>query len=131
VAFAPLLWDGETDAAIYGIPQVDYFPHYATLSSVPRSLGGPITTNQSNINGFPNLLIAVRDAEVKRFVRAVGNSTFGEYSALPKVEDQIGKPLSSDVVNKRVNVKYTDVLARAYDFKTLGLRYYFLPKNHG
>ena len=91
---------------------------------MPRSLEDPITTNQNNIDGFLNMLVAARDAMVKRFVYAASSSTYGDHPGLPKVEDRIGKPLSPYAVTKYVNELYADVFARAYGFKTIGLRYF-------
>lgn len=103
---------------------VDYVLHQAALGSVPRSLEDPITTNGTNINGFLNMLVAARDAQVKRFVYAASSSTYGDHPALPKVEENIGKPLSPYAVTKYVNELYADVFARAYGFNTIGLRYF-------
>lgn len=103
---------------------VDYVLHQAALGSVPRSLEDPITTNAANIDGFLNMLVAARDAGVKRFVYAASSSTYGDHSGLPKVEDRIGKPLSPYAVTKLVNEQYADVFARAYGFRTIGLRYF-------
>jgi UDP-N-acetylglucosamine/UDP-N-acetylgalactosamine 4-epimerase len=102
----------------------DYVLHQAALGSVPRSLEDPITTNSTNIDGFLNMLVAARDAGVKRFVYAASSSTYGDHPGLPKVEDQIGKPLSPYAVTKLVNEQYADVFARAYGFMTIGLRYF-------
>ena len=103
---------------------VDYVLHQAALGSVPRSLEDPITTNTTNIDGFLNMLVAARDAEVSRFVYAASSSTYGDHPGLPKVEDRIGKPLSPYAVTKLVNEQYAEVFARAYGFKTIGLRYF-------
>mgnify|MGYP003810063287 CR=1 FL=1 len=103
---------------------VDYVLHQAALGSVPRSLEDPITTNTANIDGFLNMLVAARDAKVARFVYAASSSTYGDHPGLPKVEDVIGKPLSPYAVTKLVNEQYADVFARAYGFKTIGLRYF-------
>jgi UDP-N-acetylglucosamine 4-epimerase len=103
---------------------VDYVLHQAALGSVPRSLEDPITTNSANIDGFLNMLAAARDANVTRFVYAASSSTYGDHPALPKVEDVIGKLLSPYAVTKLVNELYADVFARAYDFKSIGLRYF-------
>ena len=124
MTFVPLFRGGATDAAIHSTHPVDYVLHQAALGSVPRSLEDPITTNQSNIDGFLNMLVAARDAKVKRFVYAASSSTYGDHPDLPKVEDKIGKPLSPYAVTKLVNEIYADVFARAYDFKTIGLRYF-------
>jgi UDP-N-acetylglucosamine 4-epimerase len=103
---------------------VDYVLHQAALGSVPRSIEDPITTNQSNIDGFLNMLVAARDAKVRRFVYAASSSTYGDHPDLPKVEDKIGKPLSPYAVTKLVNELYAGVFARAYDLKPIGLRYF-------
>mgnify|MGYP000386127781 CR=1 FL=1 len=101
-----------------------YVLHQAALGSVPRSIEDPILTNQSNIDGFLNMLVASRDAGVKRFVYAASSSTYGDHPALPKVEDVIGKPLSPYAVTKYVNELYCDVFSRCYDFRAIGLRYF-------
>lgn len=103
---------------------VDYVLHQAALGSVPRSIEDPVTTNQANIDGFLNMLVAARDAEVRRFVYAASSSTYGDHPGLPKVEDKIGKPLSPYAVTKYVNELYADVFARTYGFNTIGLRYF-------
>ena len=103
---------------------VDYVLHQAALGSVPRSLEDPLLTNENNINGFLNMLVASRDAGVKRFVYAASSSTYGDHPGLPKVEDAIGNPLSPYAVTKYVNELYADVFSRSYDFKTIGLRYF-------
>ncbi len=103
---------------------VDYILHEAALGSVPRSIEDPITTNQTNIDGFLNMLIAARDSHVKRFVYAASSSTYGDHPDLPKVEDKIGNPLSPYAVTKLVNELYASVFARTYDFKAIGLRYF-------
>lgn len=103
---------------------VDYVLHQAALGSVPRSIADPITTNTANITGFLNMLTAARDAEVKSFTYAASSSTYGDHPALPKVEDNIGKPLSPYAVTKYVNELYAEVFARIYGFKTIGLRYF-------
>lgn len=106
------------------VKDVDYVLHEAALGSVPRSIADPIATNQANINGFLNILVASRDAGVKRFVYAASSSTYGDHPALPKVEDRIGKPLSPYAVTKYVNELYAEVFARTYGFHTIGLRYF-------
>jgi UDP-N-acetylglucosamine 4-epimerase len=103
---------------------VDYVLHQAALGSVPRSLADPIATNETNITGFLNMLVAARDAKVKSFTFAASSSTYGDHPALPKVEDNIGKPLSPYAVTKYVNELYADVFARCYGFHTIGLRYF-------
>ena len=103
---------------------VDYVLHEAALGSVPRSIADPITTNETNINGFLNMLTAARDAGVASFTYAASSSTYGDHPALPKVEENIGKPLSPYAVTKYVNELYADVFAKTYGFKTIGLRYF-------
>lgn len=103
---------------------VDYVLHQAALGSVPRSINDPITTNDTNIGGFLNMLVAARDAGVKRFVYAASSSTYGDHPALPKVEDVIGKPLSPYAITKYVNELYADVFSRSYAFHSIGLRYF-------
>ena len=103
---------------------VDYVLHQAALGSVPRSIADPITTNAANITGFLNMLTAARDAEVKSFTYAASSSTYGDHPALPKVEENIGKPLSPYAVTKYVNELYAEVFAQTYDFKAIGLRYF-------
>lgn len=103
---------------------VDYVLHQAALGSVPRSINDPITTNTTNISGFLNMLVAARDAEVQSFTYAASSSTYGDHPALPKVENNIGKPLSPYAVTKLVNELYADVFAKTYNFNTIGLRYF-------
>jgi UDP-N-acetylglucosamine 4-epimerase len=103
---------------------VDYVLHQAALGSVPRSINDPITTNDTNISGFLNMLVAARDAGVKRFVYAASSSTYGDHPALPKVEDVIGKPLSPYAITKYVNELYAEVFSRTYGFHSVGLRYF-------
>jgi len=103
---------------------VDYVLHEAALGSVPRSIKDPATTNAVNIGGFLNMLIAARDAKVKRFMYAASSSTYGDSKSLPKVEDVIGKPLSPYAVTKYVNELYADVFARTYGIECIGLRYF-------
>ena len=103
---------------------VDHVLHQAALGSVPRSLADPIATNAANITGFLNMLVAARDAGVKRFVYAASSSTYGDHPGLPKVEDVIGKPLSPYAVTKYVNELYAEVFARSYGFRSIGLRYF-------
>lgn len=98
--------------------------HQAALGSVPRSLKDPITSNAVNVGGQLNMLVAARDAQVQSFVYAASSSTYGDHPGLPKVEDRIGKPLSPYAVTKLVNELYADVFARAYGFRTIGLRYF-------
>lgn len=103
---------------------VDYVLHQAALGSVPRSIADPINTNDTNISGFLNMLVAARGAQVASFTYAASSSTYGDHPALPKVEDTIGKPLSPYAVTKYVNELYADVFANTYGFKTIGLRYF-------
>lgn len=103
---------------------VDYVLHQAALGSVPRSINDPITTNATNIGGFLNMLVAAKDAKVSSFTYAASSSTYGDHPALPKVEENIGKPLSPYAVTKYVNELYADVFAKTYGFKSIGLRYF-------
>ena len=110
---------------------IDIVLHQAALGSVPRSINDPITTNQVNINGFLNMLVAQKESNtVKRLVYAASSSTYGDSQALPKVEDHIGKPLSPYAVTKYVNELYADVFAKTYGIEIIGLRYFnvFGPK---
>ncbi|MFI3287326.1 MAG: SDR family oxidoreductase [Rikenellaceae bacterium] len=102
----------------------DYVLHEAALGSVPRSIKDPITTNQVNIDGFLNMLVASRDAGVKRFIYAASSSTYGDSENLPKVEHIIGKPLSPYAITKYVNELYADIFARTYGLECIGLRYF-------
>ena len=103
---------------------VDYVLHQAALGSVPRSIEDPLLTHASNNTGFINMLVAARDAKVKRFVYAASSSTYGDHPGLPKVEDVIGKPLSPYAVTKYVNELYADVFGRCYGTESIGLRYF-------
>lgn len=103
---------------------VDYVLHEAALGSVPRSINDPATTNAVNISGFLNILLAARDAGVKRFMYAASSSTYGDSQSLPKVEDVIGRPLSPYAVTKYVNELYADVFSRTYGMECIGLRYF-------
>ena len=103
---------------------VDYVLHQAALGSVPRSIADPIATNESNVTGFLNMLVASKDAQVKSFTYAASSSTYGDHPDLPKIEDKIGNPLSPYAVTKYVNELYAGVFARTYGFKTIGLRYF-------
>ncbi len=102
----------------------DYVLHQAALGSVPRSINDPATTNDVNVSGFLNMLIAARDAKVKRFVYAASSSTYGDSEALPKVEEVIGKPLSPYAITKYVNELYADIFSKTYGIETIGLRYF-------
>lgn len=103
---------------------VDYVLHEAALGSVPRSIIDPVTTNDVNVSGFLNMLVASRDAKVKRFIYAASSSTYGDSVGLPKVEDVIGKPLSPYAITKYVNELYAEIFSRTYGLETLGLRYF-------
>jgi UDP-N-acetylglucosamine 4-epimerase len=103
---------------------IDYVLHQAALGSVPRSIADPITTNETNICGHLNMMIAARDEGVKNFVYAASSSTYGDSKELPKVEDRIGKPLSPYAITKYVNELYAEVFAQIYNFSTIGLRYF-------
>jgi len=103
---------------------VDFVLHEAALGSVSRSIANPIGTNDTNVGGFLNMLVAARDAKVARFVYAASSSTYGDHPALPKVEDQIGKPLSPYAVTKYVNELYAEVFGRSYGTESIGLRYF-------
>ncbi|VVE70877.1 Vi polysaccharide biosynthesis protein VipB/TviC [Pandoraea captiosa] len=103
---------------------VQHVLHEAALGSVPRSIENPIRTNETNLSGFLNMLVAARDAGVESFVYAASSSTYGDHPGLPKVEDRIGKPLSPYAVTKYVNELYADVFARCYGFNSVGLRYF-------
>lgn len=103
---------------------VDYVLHQAALGSVPRSLADPLATNAANIDGFLNMLVAARDAGVRRFVYAASSSTYGDHPGLPKVEETIGRPLSPYAVTKLVNELYAEVFGRCYGFSSIGLRYF-------
>lgn len=107
-----------------GAASVDHVLHQAALGSVPRSLSDPIATNETNVTGFLNMLVAARDTKVKSFTYAASSSTYGDHPALPKVEENIGKPLSPYAVTKYVNELYAEVFNRNYDFNTIGLRYF-------
>ncbi|MDM1073329.1 SDR family oxidoreductase [Empedobacter brevis] len=103
---------------------VDYVLHQAALGSVPRSINDPITSNEVNVSGFLNMLVAARDAGVKRFVYAASSSTYGDSENLPKVEDIIGKPLSPYAITKYVNELYADIFSKTYGLSCIGLRYF-------
>lgn len=106
------------------IQGVDYVLHQAALGSVPRSINDPVTSNEVNVSGFLNMLVASRDANVKRFIYAASSSTYGDSEALPKVEDKIGKPLSPYAITKYVNELYADIFSKTYGLETIGLRYF-------
>jgi len=106
------------------VEEMDYVLHEAALGSVPRSIKDPVTTNDVNIGGFMNMIVASRDAKIKRFVFAASSSTYGDSKSMPKVEDNIGRPLSPYAVTKYVNELYADVFAKTYNFEYIGLRYF-------
>ena len=106
------------------VTNVEYVLHQAALGSVPRSINDPITSNDVNVSGFLNMLVASRDAKVKRFVYAASSSTYGDSENLPKVEDKIGKPLSPYAITKYVNELYADIFNKTYGLETIGLRYF-------
>ena len=103
---------------------VDYVLHQAAIGSVPRSIDDPISTHQSNIDGFVNMIVASKDAKIRRFVYAASSATYGDHPELPKVEDKIGRPLSPYAVTKLVNELYADTFSRIYGVETIGLRYF-------
>lgn len=111
----------DCEKAVHG---VDYVLHQAALGSVPRSINDPITTNDVNVSGFLNMLVASRDAKVKRFIYAASSSTYGDSESLPKVEEKIGKPLSPYAITKYVNELYADIFSKTYGLETIGLRYF-------
>jgi UDP-N-acetylglucosamine 4-epimerase len=106
------------------VDKVDYVLHQAALGSVPRSINDPITSNDVNVSGFLNMLVAARDAGVKRFIFAASSSTYGDSESLPKVEDVIGKPLSPYAITKYVNELYAEIFSNSYGLETIGLRYF-------
>jgi len=106
------------------VSSVDYVLHQAALGSVPRSIDDPIASNDVNVSGFLNMLLASRDAKVKRFIYAASSSTYGDSESLPKVEDAIGKPLSPYAITKYVNELYADIFSKTYGMETIGLRYF-------
>jgi UDP-N-acetylglucosamine 4-epimerase len=112
-----------SDCAL-AVEGVDYVLHEAALGSVPRSINDPITTNDVNVSGFLNMLVAARDAKVKRFIYAASSSTYGDSQGLPKVEDVIGKPLSPYAITKYVNELYAEIFSKTYGLETIGLRYF-------
>lgn len=103
---------------------VDYVLHQAALGSVPRSINDPVTTNDVNVSGFLNMLVAAREAKVKRFIYAASSSTYGDSVGLPKVEEVIGKPLSPYAITKYVNELYAEIFSKTYGLETIGLRYF-------
>lgn len=119
-----MTWQALVGAASPPRFPVNHVLHQAALGSVPRSLADPIATNETNITGFLNMLVAARDAKVQSFTYAASSSTYGDHPALPKVEENIGNPLSPYAVTKYVNELYASVFARSYGFNTIGLRYF-------
>lgn len=119
-----MTWNSNVGATPSSRLPVNYVLHQAALGSVPRSLADPIATNETNITGFLNMLVAARDAKVQSFTYAASSSTYGDHPALPKVEENIGNPLSPYAVTKYVNELYASVFARSYGFKAIGLRYF-------
>jgi UDP-N-acetylglucosamine 4-epimerase len=109
---------------LLAVQGVDYVLHEAALGSVPRSINDPITTNDVNVSGFLNMLVASRDAKVKRFIYAASSSTYGDSEGLPKVEEVIGKPLSPYAITKYVNELYAEIFSKSYGLETIGLRYF-------
>ena len=120
----------DADVCSNAVKDIQFVTHQAALGSVPRSINDPITSNDVNVGGFVNMLDAARNADVKRMIYAASSSTYGDHPALPKAEENIGKPLSPYAVTKLVNELYADVFSRVYNFHTIGLRYFnvFGPK---
>jgi len=114
----------DLDTCHKAVEGTDYVLHQAALGSVPRSINDPITSNEVNVSGFLNILVAARDAQVKRFIYAASSSTYGDSESLPKVENIIGKPLSPYAITKYVNELYADIFARTYGMECIGLRYF-------
>ncbi|MDP3832083.1 MAG: NAD-dependent epimerase/dehydratase family protein [Ignavibacteriaceae bacterium] len=114
----------EMQTCTLAVKGCDYVSHQAALGSVPRSISDPVTTNGVNVSGFLNMLIAARDAKVKRFVYAASSSTYGDSKKLPKVEEEIGKPLSPYAITKYVNELYADIFTKTYGMQCIGLRYF-------
>jgi UDP-N-acetylglucosamine 4-epimerase len=113
-----------SDDCKLAVQGVDFVLHQAALGSVPRSINDPVTTNDVNVSGFLNMLVAARDANVKRFVYAASSSTYGDSAALPKEEDIIGKPMSPYAITKYVNELYAEIFSKTYGLETIGLRYF-------
>jgi len=114
----------DLDTCNKAVKNQDYVLHQAALGSVPRSLKDPITSNEVNVSGFLNMLLASRDAGVKRFIYAASSSTYGDSESLPKVEDIIGKPLSPYAITKYVNELYAEIFSKSFGMETIGLRYF-------
>ena len=115
------------DDCMNSVKDVDFVLHQAALGSVPRSIKDPITSNEVNVNGFLNMLVASREAKIKRFVYAASSSTYGDSESMPKVEDVIGKPLSPYAVTKYVNELYADVFSKTYGLETVSYTHLTLP----
>lgn len=113
-----------TEDCVKAVQGVEYVLHQAALGSVPRSIKDPQTSNEVNVSGFLNMLVAARDAGVKRFIYAASSSTYGDSESLPKIEDNIGKPLSPYAITKYVNELYADIFSKIYGIETIGLRYF-------
>ena len=114
----------ELDNCLNATKNVDYVLHQAALGSVPRSIKDPISSNDVNVSGFLNMIVAARDNGVKRFVYAASSSTYGDSESMPKTEDVIGKPLSPYAITKYVNELYADIFSKTYGLETIGLRYF-------
>ena len=112
------------DTCVKACRNVDYVLHQAALGSVPRSIKDPLATNTANVDGFINMILAAKDSDVKSFIYAASSSTYGDHTALPKIEENIGNPLSPYAVSKYVNELYADVFHLSYGFKSIGLRYF-------
>lgn len=112
------------ETCMKAVDNVNYVLHQAALGSVPRSINDPITTNEVNVSGFLNMLQAAKCRDVESFVFAASSSTYGDHTALPKIEHTIGKPLSPYAITKYVNELYAEVFAKMYGFKSIGLRYF-------
>lgn len=113
-----------TEDCVKAVQGVEYVLHQAALGSVPRSIKDPQTSNEVNVSGFLNMLVAARDAGVKRFIYAASSSTYGDSESLPKIEDKIGKPLSPYAITKYANELYADIFSKIYGIETIGLRYF-------
>lgn len=114
----------DLDSCRLAMKDIDYVSHQAALGSVPRSINDPLTSNEVNVSGFLNIMVAARDASVKKMVYAASSSTYGDHPGLPKVEDSIGNPLSPYAVTKYANELYADVFSKVYNFHSVGLRYF-------
>ena len=113
-----------TTDCVSAVTGVDFVLHQAALGSVPRSINDPQTSNEVNVSGFLNMLVAARDAKVRRFIYAASSSTYGDSEVLPKTEDKIGQPLSPYAITKYVNELYADIFSKTYGIETIGLRYF-------